>query len=280
MTLSNKLSTMMLILSTSIIQWHSIQFWIEVAESIGFLWSIAIEAAAVWLWWHKKTVLAFLASFLLMTGPLYSLSIPIYESDQYKVALASSHQQKIDLAHESIKSLKQSLVSYQQNSLSRVGWAARIDETRNELQAETANMKSLINAAPKLKQSPMPWLVIAIEVLGLTVLLLTQVLTIQALRGISVKSKQPETAEDLKHDYSELALALSSRLSDTLSAEGLSQAEWARRNDVSAKSISMLINHQKRSKTGKECISKNELSGIQSALNLTILSRLKITSHW
>jgi cytoskeletal protein RodZ len=135
------------------------------------------------------------------------------------------------------------------------------------LQAETANLKNLINAGPKLKQTPMPWLVIAIEVLGLAVLLLTQVLTIQALRGISVKSKKPETAEDSRHDYSELAPALSSRLSDTLSVEGLSQAEWARRNGVSTKSISILINHQKRSDAGKECISKNELSEIQSALN-------------
>ena len=267
MQTSDKFSAVMLILTTSIIQWHSIQFWVEVAESIGVLWSIAIEAAAVWLWWHKKTALAFIASSLLMAGPLYSLSAPVYEGKQSEVALASSHQQQVDLSRASITALKQSLASYQQNSLSRVGWATRIDETRNALQAETANLKSLINAGPKLKQTPMPWLVIAIEVLGLAVLLLTQVLTIQALRGISVKSKKPETAEDSRHDYSELAPALSSRLSDTLSVEGLSQAEWARRNGVSTKSISILINHQKRSDAGKECISKNELSEIQSALN-------------
>ena len=113
----------------------------------------------------------------------------------------------------------------------------------------------------------MPWLVIAIEVLGLAVLLLTQILTIQALRGISVKSKRPEIAEDSKHDYSELALVLSSRLSDTLSAEGISQAEWARRNRVSTKSVSMLLNHKKRSEAGKECISKNELNRIYSILD-------------
>jgi hypothetical protein len=71
MTVSNKFSAVMLILTTSIIQWHSIQFWVEVAESIGFFWNIAIEAAAIWLWWHKKTVLAFIASSLLMAGPLY-----------------------------------------------------------------------------------------------------------------------------------------------------------------------------------------------------------------
>ena len=257
----------MLILTTSMIQWHSIQFWVEVAESIGFLWSIAIEAAAVWLWWHKKTVLAFIASTLLMAGPLYSLSAPVYESKQFEVALASSHQQQVDLSRASITALKQSLASYQQNSLSRVGWATRIDEARNALQAETANLKRLINAGAKLKQTPMPWLVIAIEVLGLAVLLLTQILTIQALRGISVKSKRPEIAEDSKHDYSELALVLSSRLSDTLSAEGISQAEWARRNGVSTKSVSMLINHQKRFEAGKECISKNELNGIFVALS-------------
>ena len=268
MTASNKFSATMLILTTSIIQWHSIQFWIEVAESIGFLWSIAIEAAAVWLWWHKKTALAFIASSLLMAGPMYSLSTPVYEGKQSEEALASSHQQQVELARTSIAALKQSLDSYQQNSLSRVGWATRIDETRNELQAETANLKSLINAGPKLKQTPMPWLVITIEVLGLAVLLLTQILTIQALRGISIKSNQPETAEDSKHDYAELALVLSSRLSNTLDAESLSQAEWARRNGVSTKSVSMLINHQKRSDAGKECISKNELNGILSALNL------------
>ena len=267
MQTSDKFSAVMLILTTSIIQWHSIQFWMEAAESIGFLWSIAIEAAAIWLWWHKKTVLAFIASSLLMAGPLYSLSTPVYEAKQSEEALASSHQQQIELSRASITALKQSLDSYQKNSLSRVGWATRIDETRNALQAETVNLKSLINTGFKLKQTAMPWLVISIEVLGLAVLLLTQVLTIQSLRGISTNSKRPEIAKDSKHDYSELALALSSRLSDTLSAEGLSQAEWARRNRISTKSVSMLLNHKKRSEAGKECISKNELNGIYSILD-------------
>ena len=268
MTASNKFSAIMLILTTSIIQWHSIQFWVEVTESIGFLWSIAIEAAAIWLWWHKKTVLAFIASSLLMAGPLYSLSSPIYDSNQSEKLMIINNQQKTLLARESIASLEQSLASYQENSLSRIGWATRIDETRKKLQVETDSLKNLINEGTKLKRTLLPWLVISIEVLGLAVLLVTQVLTIHALRGILIKSKQPEMAEDSKHNYSELALVLSSRLSNTLDAESLSQAEWARRNGVSAKSVSMLINHKKRSEAGKECISKNELNGIQSALNL------------
>jgi hypothetical protein len=266
MLISDKFSAVMLILTTSIIQWHSIQFWIEVAENIGFLWSIAIEAAAIWLWWHKKTLLAFIASFLLMAGPLYSLSMPVYEGKQTEIAIVASHQQQIDLARQSISALNQSLANYQQNSLSRVGWATRIDETRKELQEETTNLKNLIIAESKLKQIPMPWLVIAIEVLGLVVLLVTQVLTIHTLRGISVKSKQPEMTQDSKQSYSELAFSLSSRLSKTLSEEGLSQAEWARFNNISTKSVSMLINHQKRSEAGKECVSKNELNGIKMAL--------------
>ena len=267
MVTSDKFSIIMLVLSTSIIQWHSIQFWIEVAESIGFLWSIAIEASAIWLWWHRKAVLAFFASLLLMAGPLYSLSIPVYESTRSEIALASSHQQQIDLARKSIESLKQSLASYQENSLSRMGWATRIDATRKELQIEVNGLKQLINKMGHLKQSPMPWLVIAIELFGLAVLLITQILTIHALRGISGKLKKPEMAMISTQDYSTLALVLSRRLSDTLDAESLSQAECARRNEISTKSVSMLINHKKRSEAGKECVSKNELIGIKVALS-------------
>ena len=114
MQISDKFSAVMLILTTSIIQWHSIQFWVEIAESIGVLWSIAIEAAAIWLWWHKKTALAFIASSLLMVGPLHSLSGPVYEAKQSEEARASSHQQQIDLSRASITALKHSLDSYQQ----------------------------------------------------------------------------------------------------------------------------------------------------------------------
>lgn len=273
MTLSNKLSTAMLILSTSIIQWHSIQFWVDVASNIGFLWSIAIEAAAIWLWWHRKTALAFLASLLLIIGPLYSLSAPAYLETQNQTLQAMNHQQKIRISQDSINDLKLSLSNYEKNSLSRVGWATRIDETQKALQVEVGELKRLVNITEHLKQAPMPWFIIVIELLGLAVLLITQVLTIHALRGVSNESKQTETAEiteiteskNLK--YSELATYLSNCLSEALKEKGLSQAEWARQNKVSTKSVSMLINHQKRSEAGKECISRNELKLIQGILS-------------
>ena len=266
MTLSNKLSTAMLILSTSIIQWHSIQFWVDVASNIGFLWSIAIEAAAIWLWWHRKTTLAFLASLLLIVGPLYSLSAPAYLETQNQTLRAMNHQQKIRISQDSINDLKLSLSNYEKNSLSRVGWATRIDETRKALQAEVEELKRLVNKTEHLKQAPMPWFIIVIELLGLAVLLITQVLTIHALRGVSNKSKQTEITESKNLEYSELATYLSNRLSEALQEKGLSQAEWARQNQVSTKSVSLLINHQKRSEAGKECISKNELMTINSVL--------------
>jgi hypothetical protein len=56
-----------------------------------------------------------------MAGPLYSLSAPVYEGKQSEVALTYSHQQQIDLSRTSITALKQSLISYQKKSLSRVG---------------------------------------------------------------------------------------------------------------------------------------------------------------
>lgn len=127
-------------------------------------------------------------------------------------------------------------------------------------------MKRLVNKTEHLKQAPMPWFIIAIELLGLVVLQVTQILTIHTLRGISKQSKQSEIAVNQNLEYSELATLLSNRLSNMLKEKGLSQAEWARQNQVSTKSVSILINHQKRMEAGKECISRNELNGIRSAL--------------
>jgi hypothetical protein len=61
---------------------------------------------------------------------------------------------------------------------------------------------------------------------------------------------------------------LSKRLTETLKVETISQAEWARRNGVSTKSVSMLLNHSKRKAEGKECISKNELRNLAEHLKL------------
>jgi hypothetical protein len=61
----------------------------------------------------------------------------------------------------------------------------------------------------------------------------------------------------------------------TISIETISQAEWARRNGVSTKSVAMLLNHSKRKAEGKDCISKNGLRNIAQHLSLITEREIK-----
>jgi steroid 5-alpha reductase family enzyme len=66
--------TLMLLLASSIIilQYHSVQFWIKQVGEIGILYSVAIEAMAMYFWFNKKNILAGIATILLITTPALS----------------------------------------------------------------------------------------------------------------------------------------------------------------------------------------------------------------
>jgi hypothetical protein len=280
---------LMLALSICLIQWHSIQFWIASTGAIGPLWSIAIEAAALWLWWQQRLLLACCASLILVVGPLTYLAMPVYESAQLDNQNQLQLSDRKVLLQGSIAQLSSALESYQQTSESRVGWAARIDETQSALQAERQRFENLIIETQTQGRNALPYLTISIETLSITILMFTQILAIHALRGVSTSKQQIETVStdlpeepvtagdavstlskrfEIPDDEIETTVTeLSKRLTEALKVETISQAEWARRNCVSKKSVSMLFNHSKRKSDGKECISKNELSHISKQLN-------------
>jgi len=281
---------LMLALSICLIQWHSIQFWIASTGVIGPLWSIAIEAAALWLWWQQRFLLACCASLILVVGPLTYLAMPVYESAQLEDQKQLHLSDRKVLLQDSIAQLSSALKSYQQTSESRVGWAARIDETQSALQAERQRFENLIIETQAQSRNALPYLTISIETLSITILMLTQILAIHALRGVSTSKPQIETVStdlpeepvtagdavstlskrfEIPDDEIETTVTeLSKRLTEALKVETISQAEWARRNGVSTKSVSMLLNHSKRKAEGKECISKNELRNIAEHLKL------------
>jgi hypothetical protein len=279
---------LMLALSICLIQWHSIQFWIASTGAIGPLWSIAIEAAALWLWWQQRLLLACCASLVLVVGPLTYLAMPVYESAQLDNQKQLQLSDRKALLQGSIAQLSSALKSYQQTSESRVGWAARIDETQSALQAERQRFENLIIETQAQGRNALPYLTISIETLSISILMLTQILAIHALRGVSTSKPQIETVStDLPeepvtagdavstlskrcgisdNDFEAIVAKTTKCLAEILKVETISQAEWARRNGVSTKSVSMLLNHSKRKAEGKECISKNELRNI--ALNI------------
>lgn len=283
------LNGLMLVISTCLIQWHSIQFWMDSTGVVGPLWSLAIEAAALWLWWQQRLLLACCASLILIIGPLNYLAMPVYESVQLEQRnLDRLNDQKV-MIQNSINQLTAALESYQHTSQSRVGWAARIDDTQAALQIERGRFENTIIETQTQNRNALPYLTISIETLAISILMLTQILAIHALRNVSTSKDGIETvstdspdeldiAEEilsnlskryaiLDDDIETSVTELSKRLTEVLKTETFSQAEWARRNGVSAKSVSMLLNHSKRKAQGKECISKNELRNISAQLH-------------
>lgn len=279
---------LMLLLSISLIQWHSIQFWMEATGVVGPLWSIAIEAAALWLWWQQRILLACFASVILTTGPLTYLALPTYEALQIEQQNLINLDQRKALIQDSIDQLTSALESYQQTSESRLGWAARIDETQTALQQERQRFENLIIETQNQNRNVLPYLTVSIETLAISILMLTQILAIHALRNVSISKHTIETVstslpeepvpngvsvstlskhiETTDEEFETTVTDVSKQLAGCLKVETISQAEWARRNGVSKKSVSMLLNHSKRKAEGKECISRNELRHITECL--------------
>jgi hypothetical protein len=278
----------MLVLSISLIQWHSIQFWMEATGVVGPLWSIAIEAAALWLWWQERIFLACCASLILAVGPLTYLAMPIYETAQLEHQNKIKLEQQKSLIQNNMEQLTSALESYQKTSESRVGWAARIDDTQAALVMEAQRFEDLIIKTDSQSRNVLPYLTVLIETLAISILMLTQILAIHALRNVSISNHIIETVstslpeepvpngvsvstlsnqiETTDEEFETIVTDISKQLAELLKVETISQAEWARRNSVSKKSVSMLLNHSKRKAEGKECISKNELRHITECL--------------
>lgn len=283
---------LVLILSISLIQWHSIQFWISTTGEVGILWSMAIEAAGLWLWWQRHMLLAGVTSFILITGPILGLTLPLQQAITQSQANIQHYNKQVSAVEQTIIQLKSSLNSYQLTSQTRTGWAARIDKTQSNLNVANQRFEQLLQITPTPLDKSKVIMVISIEVAALLVLLMTQILAIGKLRNASKPSQiietpletasnhQPAGPVDNDSDISIdpqclitpndsieiLAQDLTKRLDQVLRNEKISQAEWARRNNISAKNVSLLRNHVKRKSLRQELIPKKELLRINQLL--------------
>ena len=171
-----------------LLQYHSVQFWVERTGSpVGVAWSLLLEGAALWLWSDRRPtrrLLGAVATLLLLAGPLYQVSAPLLDEGGHaeRQAVAARERQS-DLAGE-IKTLDTALAAYLANSASRQGWVARIDHTQarlEQLRAEQAQITFDRADAP----APRPWqqvAVIGMEALAIALFQLVAVLAIGELR--------------------------------------------------------------------------------------------------
>jgi hypothetical protein len=164
-----------------LLQYHSIAFWSANVDPLtGAFWSVVIEGAALWLWSDRRLArraLGVVATLLLLAGPMYQVSAPLFQEEVDVVATA---ERRAELQGE-VTQLQTSLAVYEANSQERGGWAKRIDATQARLDAARAELAAQAAAAPER----MEWqrqAVIGLQALAIALLQLVGVLCISELR--------------------------------------------------------------------------------------------------
>ena len=276
----NRSNYFIIISAAIMMQYHSIQFWIGQVGYSGIGWSLMLEFVVIWYWFNQKTVLAIVASFLLLMGPIYKITEPAVSSIKQNEQILILNQ----LDSKEVLRLRSSLKTYEKNSQSRIGWAGRIDRIQGQIDINNDRIRKRISNNSTLDFSISLAIAIA-QILALMIIMTAQALAISKTRKKSKKRayeiETPEirnrkTADESSklgicssETYETLVVSqISNALNVDLKKHGITQAQWCKRNNVSPKNLSLAKNHKQRISEKKEVAPVGELVRICRKLNL------------
>ena len=192
----------LLIGAVVLLQNHAMNWWMQYDQATGWLWSLVIEAGAIWLWSAKNGLrngIAVFATALALIAPLYDLAEPVLDQQRSAEQATTTLPQRTQAARERIASLEASLAMYNANSQTRAGWYELIANTQQQLTQARDNLAHLQNesatAAPAALSLYLP---LAMQMLALCILQCLVVLTTRTLFSHS----KPNTAAPAAGDVS------------------------------------------------------------------------------
>ena len=281
----------MIITSFCLMQWHSIKFWSAAAGSSGWAWSIGLEIAMLCLWYYKKHYsLRYIAAIVLIAGPWYQMTSPAILSIQ----TTNSIETEIEIETERFDQLSKSLSLYESNSATIRGWAGRIDRTQKSKDELSSQIKELHSELSKRNSQWREYMVTAVQSAALLIILTAQ-LSAVSNRGIKhparikssapaihPKSKPKRPAAEISkvttkfldeiltsnfEDFDETVEAVAAEIIQELPNHD-SQKALAEILGTGQKSISLILNHEKRKLSGTERISSNALNKVLKGLEM------------
>lgn len=282
-----KTSTNYLIIATSalLMQWHSVQFWIDHVGYSGIGWSLMLEAVVIWYWWNSRVILALVASSLLLFGPIYEITKPALENIRSQDQIGRLNQ--IDIIE--IKRLEQSLKTYEKNSDKRIGWSGRIDRIQRLINENGERVRSRTAINSRFDLSISTGIALA-QMLALLIIMTAQALAISDQRiKFESKSKSDKSKSDsakfrrkviekptIRNGNSKRKPTLQAvssveiieiekikripgALKTELIKQGINQAQWCEKNKISPKNLSFAKTHAQRIAERKETTPPAEL---------------------
>ena len=137
-------AVVVLVGSVTLLQWHSVQFWVAQVGLTGVGFSLLLDILGLWLWYQRTVMtrgLGVLASALVLAGPVYWVATPVLDQ-----SARAAHGDGARLA--TIAALE-SEVAQRERALARMTgaggaeWAGVIGQTQAALAAATAEVNRL-----------------------------------------------------------------------------------------------------------------------------------------
>lgn len=250
-----------------LLQTHGIEFWVNKVGLTGILWSLLLEAAALWLWYQPGTgrrVLGLIASAMLLFGPLHQVAIPVLQEMEGARHTDAARVAQISIVRAEITNLERSLEVFRKNSEARTGWLGPIQQNEQRLSEARQTLGSLL-AAPV--QSALGWSqhgVVLMQGAALVLFQTTAVLIITSLSRnsslrkqqkpegtpVEIESETPETKPETSNNPD--VAQLSERLEEHLARRKLAAKTFAEMYRLNPRDVSLIRNHSRRAAEGKQ----------------------------
>jgi len=278
------------LIAFTLMQAHSIEYWVTLTDPVrGVAFSVAIEAAALWLWYLRGTVaraFSVLASALVIGGALFSVSEPLFA----RIHEASAQRQLVALTRTEIADHQSTIHQFEQNSGKRPGWAPMIEKARADLDTARTRLREELQHTVATGMDWRTTAGIALQALVLLVLMVAQVLAVISLRNAPPKQAAPlpvtrqrrvtatpktpplATAEtpaaieitEIDQRIEAVAIAIKQRLPNFDGKQRLLAEEI----DIRPADISMALNHATRKQQKKETVTERALQRMELALGV------------
>lgn len=258
----------------ALLQIHGIAFWSDKVGPLGILWSVLLEATALWLWYQRnvpKRALGLLASVMLLAGPLHQVAVPVLQAMEDARHADSMRVAQVSIIHDEISNLETSLETFRKNSESRSGWLNAIQKTEQQLSSARKELRGLL-ATPA--QSALDWSqqgAVLMQATTLVLFQLTAILIITSLSKISNQRKYGNTyveiqeaahgapstntagdeTQHLRRETMDIA-KLTEQLDEHLSRQKLTAKEFSARHKLNPRDVSLIRNHSRRAAAGKQ----------------------------
>lgn len=218
--------------------------------------SLGIEAAMLFMWYAQRhwflRVAKYAAALLLIAGPWYQITVPVFESLQTVTVL----HDKAALIGADVARLERSLASDEKNSNKRLGWRKTIKAARAEIKAKRAAQYFLLDDKATLPPAWRPLMVAVMQALALLIVLTAQLAAVTGLRNgyatptvtktvkgrnVTKRNDAPGPSEDFDASVEAVAAEITRRL-----PEFGSQAKMCKALNLRPANITAVLNHKER----------------------------------